>query len=327
MRAVRAKRLAGSSPDSASGDQPTVLNEVADASREQFAGGSRSEAVEQRTSRANPTSPNPIVEAALTRVRRATKNANRAALPLMQTTRPQPSPQTTVRAEREATARALVPAEETKPLPPVRYAVQPATRGVAAAVSPAPDRQAASDSPASPDVAGPLDVIGLPSLIDDVEPADYLAAEISKVDEAMRPEFARNERASLIAHLVMNTIDLLVIAVSAAPFLALMEISNADYSVAATRVAALSVAASMAFFYLSLTQFLMGKSFGMMLTNTRIVDTRSFKHPSLLRVLVRTVGYLVAVGFGLIGLFWLLLNHRRRGWHDIASGTLVVRDF
>ena len=176
-------------------------------------------------------------------------------------------------------------------------------------------------------MAGPLDVIGLPSLIDDVEPADYLAAEISKVDEAMRPEFARNERASLIAHLVMNTIDLLVIAVSAAPFLALMEISNADYSVAATRVAALSVAASMAFFYLSLTQFLMGKSFGMMLTNTRIVDTRSFKHPSLLRVLVRTVGYLVAVGFGLIGLFWLLLNHRRRGWHDIASGTLVVRDF
>ena len=65
----------------------------------------------------------------------------------------------------------------------------------------------------------------------------------------------------------------------------------------------------------------------MMLTNTRIVDARSFENITTGRAILRTMGYFVAFAPAMIGLLWPALNRKRRAWQDYIAGTLVVRDF
>jgi uncharacterized RDD family membrane protein YckC len=163
--------------------------------------------------------------------------------------------------------------------------------------------------------------------IDDLEPLDYLEAEIRKVDKALAAEFKRNESPSVFSHAVIGIVDLIAVSVSCSPFLALIRISDGSFSLNQTRLASGIIVGLIAFFYLALTQCLCGKTFGMMLTNTRIVDTIEYKTPSVSQSLVRTAGYLIAAAPALIGFLWAAINRKHRGWHDYISGTMVVRDF
>ena len=162
-------------------------------------------------------------------------------------------------------------------------------------------------------------------VLDEMEPVDYLAAEINKV--AAGDEFAHDESPSLFTHVVIGLMDLITIALSSAPFLALVEITNGNYAYSRTRIAVGAVVFIVSTFYLALTQSLCGKTFGMMLTNTRIVDARSFEPITAGRAILRTLGYFVAFAPAMIGLLWPALNRKRRAWQDYIAGTLVVRDF
>jgi uncharacterized RDD family membrane protein YckC len=163
--------------------------------------------------------------------------------------------------------------------------------------------------------------------IDDLEPLDYLEAEIRKVDKVLAAEFKRDESPSVVTHAVIGLVDLIAVAVSCSPFLALVRISDGSFSLSKTRLASGIIVGLIAFFYFGLTQCLSGKTFGMMLTNTRIVDATEYKTPSMSQSLVRTGGYLIAAAPALIGFLWAALNRKHRGWHDYVSGTVVVRDF
>jgi uncharacterized RDD family membrane protein YckC len=81
------------------------------------------------------------------------------------------------------------------------------------------------------------------------------------------------------------------------------------------------------FFYLALTQCLCGRTFGMMLTNSRVVDAQSFEAPSASQSLMRTAGIFLAVAPAMAGIIWAAFDRKHRGWQDYLSGTLVVRDF
>ena len=162
-------------------------------------------------------------------------------------------------------------------------------------------------------------------VLDEMEPVDYLAAEINKV--AAGDEFAHDESPSLFTHVVIGLTDLFAIALSSTPFLALVEITNGNYAFSRTRIAVGAVVFIVSTFYLALTQSLCGKTFGMMLTNTRIVDARSFETITAGRAILRTMGYFVAFAPAMIGLLWPALNRKRRAWQDYIAGTLVVRDF
>jgi uncharacterized RDD family membrane protein YckC len=162
-------------------------------------------------------------------------------------------------------------------------------------------------------------------VLDEVEPLDYLAAEINKV--AAGDEFAHNESPSLYTHVVIGLTDLLTIALSCAPFLALIEIVNGNYAEGRTRMAIVVVILVVSSFYLALTQSLCGKTFGMMLTNTRLVTAQNFEPITPGRAVLRTFGYFVAFAPAMIGLLWPALNHKRRAWQDYIAGTLVARDF
>jgi len=163
-------------------------------------------------------------------------------------------------------------------------------------------------------------------IADEIEPCDYLEAEIRKVDRVLAAEFAKNESPSLAVHLVIAIVDMLVIAMSSAPFMILIS-TGAGFGNPRSRISAAVIAVIMTFFYLVLTQALCGKTFGMMLTNTRVVNADTFESVSPGRALARTFGYFFALAPMAIGFVWALINKKHRGWHDMISGTLVARDF
>jgi uncharacterized RDD family membrane protein YckC len=164
--------------------------------------------------------------------------------------------------------------------------------------------------------------------LDEIEPLDYLQAEIRKIDRAREEaEFAHNESPTLWVHAVIAVVDLLTVAVSATPFLAVVQIMDGSLSDGRTQLAAGLIVLLVSFFYLAVTQCLAGKTLGMMLTNTRVVDVHTFESPSGQRLLLRTIGYFIAIAPATLGLLWFVVDRYRRGWQDVISGTRVVRDF
>jgi uncharacterized RDD family membrane protein YckC len=327
---------------------------------------------------------NPIVEKALSRVRRASENARREYLPKIEPAKPL---RPTYAVENEATARALEPTSEvnvketpamwpeiapapvevktrpaldvsavrtpavkplpveasrtTKPLEPIPTTspvASPVTSPVASPVAaakpvpaPVPRRVVAQPDiePIDSYSAGDLDADDMSSAltIDEIEPVDYLEAEIRKVDRALTAELHRDDRVSSVTHLFIGAFDLGVIALSALPFVALIGLYNGNFALSQTRTASIIITMLIAFFYLALTQSLCGKTFGMMLTNTRVIDVYTGEQASAARSIIRTVGCFIAALPAFIGLLWGAFSPQRRGWQDYLAGTRIISDF
>lgn len=279
-----------------------------------------------------------IVEAALIRVKRASENASRAALPKIEPARTMPaSTHAGLAIDRQATARALEPAPEIESKPEPAPAPRPElvqtqiTR--ASRIDPVlPEKQSArtfvtASAESQTSFADDIDEQTPTLIIDELEPLDYLEAEIRKVDQALGAEFLKNESPSIPTHAVIIVVDLIAIVASCSPFLAIIRIADGNFASAQTRLTSGAIVALISFFYLALTQALCGRTFGMMLTNTRIVDSQTFEAPSASRALLRTVGYFIAAAPAMVGIIWAAFNRKRRGWQDFISGTVVVRDF
>ena len=320
-----------------------------------------------------PRTSNAIVEAALSRVRRATENASRAALSRIEPVRSMhqnPAPSMSI--DREATARALEVTIDMSPKPVIspspvasaRPQPQPKPQTRPDDITTTSDLIPEEDRPAEAIVSRkieqhpqdlhvepvrtvdprplPVRIIVDPSvtdleseedemtvrILDEDEPLDYLQAEIRKIDrKRAEEEFAHNESPSLGVHAVIAVVDLLTIAVSSIPFMVVIRIMDGSLGDGRTEIAAGLIVLLVSFFYLAVTQCLSGKTFGMMMTNTRVVDVYTLEAPSGQRLLLRTIGYFVAIEPATLGLIWIAFNRYRRGWHDVISGTRVVRDF
>jgi uncharacterized RDD family membrane protein YckC len=338
VRAIRANRVTSApAPESAveelvtSFDARTAVSVRPDEARDAYDRNGNVRAVAPRPESNQPPaatgrrSSNNIVEAALTRVKRASENASRAALPKIEPAR---SIQGSLGA-RQATARVLDPIPEVEPTveftPPPRPEVVQApaieTEQVEETVITTPEAVVSeSYIDAAPEPAPVL-------VLDELEPLDYLEAEVRKVDKALGAEFLRNESPSIVTHAVIGVVDLLAVAISSSPFLAFVMIADGSFSIVQTRFATGAIVALIAFFYLALTQCLCGRTFGMMLTNTRVVDAQAFEAPAPSQALLRTAGYFIAAAPALVGIMWAAFDYKHRGWQDFISGTVVVRDF
>src|SRR4030095_1462988 len=216
-----------------------------------------------------------IVEAALTRVKRASENASRAALPKIEPARSvQASTQGSLAVDRHATARALIPAPEIEsradftpaPMPEI---VEPPIIKPARVETSFREKQRVEPAVVPESIAPHTVVIDdLPdpapmAVLDELEPLDYLEAEIRKVDKALGSEFLRNERPSVLPHAVIGVVDLLAISASCSLFLAIIRIADGSFATSQTRFAAAGIVLVISFFYLALTQSLCGRTFGM----------------------------------------------------------------
>src|SRR5262245_47544453 len=282
----------------------------------------------------------PIVEAALTRVRRAQQESASLALPAIAASPVKPA--ATIVLDREATARALDPAVETStpelnPLPPEKAQSEGSFATTHSAVGAAKAVARRTVVPATPITENDLpDIPGLKPFvepiddgpIEEIDPVDYLEAEVRKVDQSLAFELMGGDKsASLLSHIVTVITDLLTIAISSIPFIALIAWIDGSVSEKATLVGLGTIIGLLAIFYLWLTQSLCGKTFGMMFTNTRVIEDATGRHPSIQRALLRSLAYPVALAPAGIGILWVVIDPKRRAWHDLLSGTRVVRDF
>lgn len=69
---------------------------------------------------------------------------------------------------------------------------------------------------------------------------------------------------------------------------------------------------------------LAGRTFGKALLGLRVVD-HAGRHPSVIRSIVRLLGYIVSSIFWL-GFIWIAFDSRRDGFHDKIARTHVVYD-
>ncbi len=257
-------------------------------------------------------SSNPIVEAALVRVRSA-ETARVSAQP--ESAR---SPQNrTIAVDREATAKNLEVAEER------RIETRPAPQ------RPAPPFAGKREHPKTslPQVSDAvIDSFESDSgSLFEIEPRDYLGEEVEKIRrDSTRASLERLP--SPVVCLTINAIDLAVVLLSCAPFLALVEILDGNLSSSGSLKASVLMGFVISMFYFTLTQSLCARTFGMMATGSRIVDSQTQETPPLWKLMLRGVAYFPAIAPGLAGLLWMFVSPRRRGWHDIASGTMVIRD-
>ena len=68
-----------------------------------------------------------------------------------------------------------------------------------------------------------------------------------------------------------------------------------------------------------------GATPGMRLMNLRVVRDSDGGPLSVGQALLRLVGYWVSSFVFYLGFIWIFLDKRRRGWHDLIAGTVVVK--
>lgn len=64
---------------------------------------------------------------------------------------------------------------------------------------------------------------------------------------------------------------------------------------------------------------------GKALCNLKIVDEKTLRPISFRSSVIRYLAYYASTLPLGLGFFWVLLNKRRQGWHDILAKTLVIR--
>jgi uncharacterized RDD family membrane protein YckC len=69
-----------------------------------------------------------------------------------------------------------------------------------------------------------------------------------------------------------------------------------------------------------------GQTLGMKMAGIRVVRDRDGGRIGWGAAIVRLVGYWVSGAVMSLGFIWILIDGRRRGWHDLLAGTCVISD-
>ena len=67
-----------------------------------------------------------------------------------------------------------------------------------------------------------------------------------------------------------------------------------------------------------------GATPGKVALGVRIVDAATGQPPTVLRLLLRFVGYFVSAFPLYLGFLWIAVDRRKQGWHDKIARTIVI---
>lgn len=67
-----------------------------------------------------------------------------------------------------------------------------------------------------------------------------------------------------------------------------------------------------------------GRTPGMRVAGTRVVNDRDGSQIGWGTAFLRLIGYWISGAVFYIGFAWILIDARRRGWHDLIAGTCVI---
>lgn len=68
-----------------------------------------------------------------------------------------------------------------------------------------------------------------------------------------------------------------------------------------------------------------GATPGKLALGLEVVDIGTGERPTLRQAVIRYLGYLLSTLPLGLGYIWIALDPRRRGWHDMLAGTVVIR--
>jgi uncharacterized RDD family membrane protein YckC/predicted nucleic acid-binding Zn-ribbon protein len=136
-----------------------------------------------------------------------------------------------------------------------------------------------------------------------------------------------NEYARYSQRLIAGIFDLFVIALSSGAFWA------TTYAVGVNlldhRVLYLLSGATLviALLYLTFTLTFVSRTFGMTFVGTRVIHANTGMPPSFFQSFLRSFGYILALAPAGLGYVSMFIDREHRGLHDIISGTSVIRDY
>lgn len=84
--------------------------------------------------------------------------------------------------------------------------------------------------------------------------------------------------------------------------------------------------ATIVFLYLTASIALWGRSLGMRLFSLELIDAEQSAYPTLHQAAVNSAVYLLSFAFFGLGFLTIIFNEEKRAFHDIVSGTILIRD-
>ena len=135
-----------------------------------------------------------------------------------------------------------------------------------------------------------------------------------------------NESAGFGRRIIAGSLDLLLVALMAAPVAAAIEFSDGDWS--DPRVIGLMSGITIVtmFAYLTISIALTGRTLAMRILSLRTIDTRTGLIPTGGQSMKRALGYIFALAVLGLGIIYALIDPDGRTIYDRFSKTIVIRD-
>ncbi|HEY0005958.1 MAG TPA: RDD family protein [Pyrinomonadaceae bacterium] len=137
---------------------------------------------------------------------------------------------------------------------------------------------------------------------------------------------AYDDRAPLGKRLASGIIDLVVVAFASSPFAAIIELTNGNWSDMRVIASMSGILLVVMFLYLTASIALAGRSWGMSLFSTRVVDADTGNFPTTWQCVRRALVYMLSLATLGLGMLYALFDAEGRTLHDLLSGTAVVKE-
>ncbi len=202
---------------------------------------------------------------------------------------------------------------------------EPAKRSEVARAKPEVSRDAPTQSAAA-DVAESMDGSRQPRHIAGVLDEFWLERQgIELLPKVEEKELTYDDRAPRVKRVAAAVVDLLMVALLAAPFAAAIELTISNWGDQRVWGSMTLIAGLVMFLYHTCSVALAGRTLGMSLCGLQAVDARKACVPTTGQCMRRAIVYMLSLATLGLGILYSLFDAEGRTAHDILSGTVVVR--
>src|SRR5581483_11861197 len=150
-------------------------------------------------------------------------------------------------------------------------------------------------------------------------------AQLDKLLHLGAEEF--DDTARVGQRFVAALVDAGIILLTATPFAAALWFLQVNFSDPRVLYVLGGLVALAGFVYSVLSIGLVSRTVGMAFTGIHVMSLNNHKPPTLFQAAARTIGHIFSAAPLAMGFLWIVLGAERRAWHDMLSGTSVVRDY
>ncbi len=266
---------------------------------------------------------NPIVAAALRRIKRAHRTPQ-APVPRSQSASTSVGVASAVR----GTAKTDAQAAQRAPFATAAAAKIP-TKEPAPASEEAPAPQRAPNLVVVPSAVrtqpSPDSSVPKPKRVISDDATDPALSYLDSILASRTEPVSADQSASVFSRLTAAVSDIVVVGFLSLPFAAILELQNKDWHDPQTLGLMAGIAAVVMFIYLTVTTALTGSTWGMRLVSLRAIDAKTGLIPTGTQSAARAFFYILSLATLGLGILYALVDADGKTAHDHLSRTAVVR--